>query len=833
MISIFAAVNFIMKHILFFLTLFLFATTTNAQINTVSPKGKISGKVKDAITKGPVEYATIAIYNQGTTQPINGTTSNTKGNFTLSNIPDGEYQITIDFLGYKRVTMQHLIINSNKKTIALNNIEVSPNQRMLKGIDIKARASTVENKIDKMVYNPANDLTSQGGVAIDILKKVPMVTVDIDGNVELLGDPSVKFLINGKPSSIFGASLADALQAIPASQIKSIEVITSPGAKYDASGTGGIINIILKDNTVEGYNGSINASAGTRLENASVNLNARKSNFGVSAYFSGNKTLRSKTLNTRNRTGLNNDITTNQFQNGYGYQEREGYQTGLNIDWNITKKDNLSAGLSYHHFKNHSEDLTNQEDQLIQGNNAPFSDLFSLRNSNSQFGENAVDAHLDYKKTFKKEGQELDIGYTGSFNKSNSDYYQKLDYTNSAKSSSGSTGNNPGKDRETEITVDYAYPFSDKFTVETGAKTNLETINSTSIVNPYDSTANAFIYAPGQSSNFTYNRNVYSYYLSASFELFNFFDVKAGVRDEYTTTSVDFNGSSIPSYNFLSPSIVLQHKLTKTASIKLSYSKRIERPDFGDLNPFVNSSDPYNISYGNPNLHPEIGNNFELGFNKSFDGGGYINVSAIFRHNGFDVKQYTTQFNSLLVSGKSYKNVYVTTRANVGAEVRAGINLSASLPITKRFTIRPNMLIANRRIMDNIPNTPSFISGIEYRLNMNASYEFKHDMAAESFVNYDGPRVGLQGKRSAFVAYNFAFRKQFFNKKASLGLTTTVPFNSFINQTSTIVSPGNYQYSLRQVPYRSFGISFSYKFGKLEFKKDKTDDDNSGLPTEQ
>jgi ferric enterobactin receptor len=822
-----------MKYIIPCIAFILFVTNIKAQTKTVPSKGKITGKVKDASNKTPVEYATIAIYKQGTKQPINGTTSDTKGNFTLSNIPDGEYQISLDFLGYQRVTMEHLVINNTKNTIALNNILLNPDQHMLKGVEVTGQASTVENKIDKLVYNAGNDLTSQGGVATDILKKVPMVTVDIDGNVELLGNPSVTFLINGKPSSIFGASLTDALQSIPASQIKSIEVITSPGAKYDASGTGGIINIILKDNKVEGYNGSVNVSAGTRLENTSVNLNGRKGSFGVNAYFSGNKTLRSNTLNSRTRSGVSNDTTQSQLQNGSGYLQRDSYQSGINFDWNITKKDNLSAGVSIHHFSNQTQGITNQEDQKIAANNPPFSDLFSTLNNSSQFGENAVDLHMDYRKTFKKEGQELDVSYSSSFNRNNSNYYQMLNYVNDSGPSSGSTGNNPGKDRETQISVDYAYPVSEKFLIETGAKTDLETINSTTIINPYDTTAHDFVFDPKQSDSFNYNRNIYSYYLSASFSLFNFFDVKTGLRDEYTTTAVDFQGATIPSYNFLSPSFVLSHKLNKTETIKISYSKRIERPDFGDLNPFVNSSDPYNISSGNPNLHPEIGNNFELGYNKSFNQGGNINITAFYRHNGFDVKQYTTRYDSLEESGKYYQNVYSTSRANVGAEVRAGVNISVSLPITKAFTIRPNILIASRRIMDNLPNTPSLVTGVEYRSNINATYEFKNDLTAEAFVNYDSRRVNLQGTNSAFLAYNFAVRKQFMNKKASIGFTTTVPFNQYINQSSTIISPGNYQYALRQVPYRSFGISLSYKFGKLEFKKDKEDDSNPALPSEQ
>jgi ferric enterobactin receptor len=270
--------------------LFFLVLSVNIYAQTAG-KGKISGKVTDAVTKQPVDYATISVFKQGAASPFNGISTDAKGTFSIDNIPAGDYKVTVDFLGYKRTTIDHVVVTDGGNTPALANILLAPVQNQLTGVTITAKAPIIENRIDKMVYNAANDLTAQGGVALDVLKKVPQVSVDIDGNVELQGNANVRFLINGKPSSIFGASLADALQAIPASQIKSIEVITSPGAKYDAAGTGGIINIILKDSKVQGINGSVNLAAGTRLENGSFNLNARKNNFGVNAFFSGNAQL--------------------------------------------------------------------------------------------------------------------------------------------------------------------------------------------------------------------------------------------------------------------------------------------------------------------------------------------------------------------------------------------------------------------------------------------------------------------------------------------------------------------------------------------------------------
>lgn len=814
-----------MKNIYTLIFLIIISLTARAQNST---NGKITGKIIDAATKLPVEYSTISIFKTGSASPFNGTVSDAKGNFTLNQIANGEYTVKVDFIGYQRNTIDHIVISNTVHNISLNTILLSSAQNQLKNVNVIGKAPIIENKIDKLTYNAANDLTSQGGVALDILKKVPQVTVDIDGNVELQGNANIRFLINNKPSSIFGASLADALQSIPASQIKSIEVITSPGAKYDANGTGGIINIILKDSKVQGVNGNINLSAGTRLENGSINLNARKGNFGVNAYFSGNEQLNSTTVNTNDRYSTDNSLgtSTHLFQKGTSAFVRSGYQSGLSLNWSITKKDELTGAIGFNHFGNHNNGLTNQEQTttaLIS--KSIFADMLTLRNSNSKFNENAVDYSLDYRKTFKKEGQELDILYTTSRSKNESYSFQQQDYLAGGYPSTGSMSNNPGKDRETNISIDYTQPFSKNFTLETGAKGVFENINNNVATDTLS--ASGFIPNANQTYGFNYKRNVYSYYLSAQFSLFNdFINAKAGLRDEYTSTNSGFPGAHIPGYNILAPSAVISHKFDQTQSIKLSYTYRIERPDYGDLNPFYNISDPHNISTGNPNLRPEKGHNYELGYNKSFDGGASVYVAAFYRYNTDDIQSFTTQYDTLNVGGTKYSNVFLSQRYNIGTQTTEGLSLFGSVPVTDKFNVRSNMMFANR-ITSN-PGNPT-VSGFTYRLNLNATYQFGHDLTAEVFGNYNSSQKNIQGTRPAFAFYNLAVRKQFFNKKASLGLTAANPFNQYVDQRSTTMGANFNQTNVRQVPFRSFGISLSYKFGKLEFKNDKNKDDNNNI----
>nr|WP_294941854.1 TonB-dependent receptor [uncultured Mucilaginibacter sp.] len=816
-----------MRTVLLLLFSAILSISTYAQ---TTGKGKIGGKVTDAVTKQPVDYATISVFKQGAASPFNGTSTDAKGVFSIDNVPAGDYKVTVDFLGYKRTTIDHVLVSDGGNTPALANIMLAPIQNELTGVTITAKAPVIENRIDKMVYNAANDLTAQGGVALDVLKKVPQVSVDLDGNVELQGNANVRFLINGKPSSIFGASLADALQAIPASQIKSIEVITSPGAKYDAAGTGGIINIILKDSKVQGINGSINLAAGTRLENGSFNLNARKNNFGVNAFFSGNAQLKTTGLSSNARTSTNptESTITNLTQNGNNTQRRSGYQSGLSFNWSITPKDELTASVGFNHFGNHNNGFSSQEELKNTTAGAPIYDLLSNRTSDSRFHVNATDLSLAYKKQFKTEGQELEILYSTSYGKNTFSYFNQQDYLSGGYPTSGSRSNNPGDDRETNISVDYAQPFSKTFTLEGGAKAVIENlknvINTDTLLN--DGT---YINNAGQSYGFNYKRKVYAGYLSVSTSLFQgFLDAKAGIRDEYTNTTADFPGVAIPGYNTLVPSLTLSHKLSQTSSIKASYNYRIERPDYGDLNPFFNISDPHNISTGNPNLKPELSHGIELGYNRSFDSGANISVGGFYRRNIDDIQQFTTRYDSLDISGRKYPDVLLNQRSNIGTQTTIGANLFGSVPIG-RLNLRSNMFFASRT---NTNPGISKVTGLAYRINLNASYQFAHNLTAEAFANYNSSQKNLQGTRPYFFFYNFAIRKQFMNKKASLGLQAANPFTHYVTQRSTTFGTGFSQVSIRQVPLQSFGITLSYKFGKLEFSKDKEKDreDNNNMP---
>src|ERR1035437_6521125 len=341
----------------------LFCSSAQAQQSGNSGTGKITGRIIDSASGQPVEYAAINLLIQGEEKVVNGTTTDDKGLFTLTDIADGTYKIIIYFVGYQTGFKENIVVNKSNSKIAFGDIKLTSKSTNLKGVTVSADKSVFEDKIDKLVYNADKDLTSTGGVATDLLKKIPQVSVDVNGNVELQGNASILFLINGKPSTIFGNNITDVLQSIPASQIQTIEVITSPGAKYDAAGTGGIINIILKKSTAEGFNGSVSLSGGTRLENGSFNLNAHHGHFSANAFCSGGGLLPSAVINTMNRSSVDPVLhQASQFdQNGTSEFSRNSFQSGVGFDWEINPKNDITGSVGGNYFAYNSKGTINRQ----------------------------------------------------------------------------------------------------------------------------------------------------------------------------------------------------------------------------------------------------------------------------------------------------------------------------------------------------------------------------------------------------------------------------------------------------------------------------------------
>jgi ferric enterobactin receptor len=805
-----------------------------AQLPEAHYDGKITGRIIDSATGAAVEYATVSLTAIPNNNIVNGATADDKGAFTITNVAPGTYKMSVVFFGYK--TFEKIGIVVAQSSVVVGDIKIASTNITLKAATISASKPIIENKIDKLVYNVDQDLTSQSGVAADVLKKVPEVTVDVDGNVELQGNSSILFLINGKPSVVYGNNITEVLQSIPSSQIQSIEVITSPGAKYDANGTGGIINIILKKSTAEGINGNVSLSGGTRLENGSFNLNAHHKHFSANAFLSGNGQIPSTAHNTMIRSSYDSSSKQSVLlnQQAQAVFQREGMQTGLGFDWDVTPKDNFSGNFGFNFYGNHYSGTNNRNTLIKDSSENPLSNVNDQVLLASTYHSNALNWGLNYKRKFDKEDQELDLSYISSIDNTYNYYNQTQQYVSPDSIYSGAYGVNPGIQSETDISADYTEPFGENFSVEAGAKYEYSQIISNSGVYALTSVPDWYEYNPSQSLYLNYKSNIYAGYASVKFKLFKWLDVKAGFRYEYTQLAAYYSNVgavNITPYGTNVPSIMFSHKFQKNQTLKIAYTHRIERPDYGDLNPFINATDPQNLTTGNTHLVPETGDKIELGYSRTFEQGTNLNFTLFYRGNRNDIQPITTYYSSFKVGDTTYNNVAVSAPTNVGREDNYGLSIFASIPITKSFNFRTNTSLIQRYINDgDLPGDK--VQGMNYRLNGNFSYEFSKTFVVEAFGNYNSARINVQGTQPGFFSYSFALRKQFHDKKASLAITANNPFNYYVNQVTNLTGPNFTTYNLREIPYQSFGINFTYKFGKLEFKPDKDKGDDTPGPQE-
>jgi outer membrane receptor protein involved in Fe transport len=374
------------------------------------------------------------------------------------------------------------------------------------------------------------------------------------------------------------------------------------------------------------------------------------------------------------------------------------------------------------------------------------------------------------------------------------------------------------------VQVDYTYPITGNSTLETGIKGNFNEITSSVAMNVYDLSAGEYIFDPLQSYNFRYSLDIFAAYVSTNFKLFNWLDLKPGVRYEYSDIGISYPGASVPSYGTLVPSILLAHSFGENRSLQLTYSRRIRRPDYNNLNPFVNRSDPYNIETGNVLLRPEVGERIELGYNTGLGKGGNMKISLTKRIDTRDIEPITTFYPLYTAGDSTYSNVSVTTSENIGSDNTTGLNIFAAIPVSSRLNLRTNLMLFNGYMVRD-QGGERISTGFSFRGNMNATWQLPRKFLAEFFGFWRSGGKGIQGREPQFYIYNLALRKLFWNDNGSFGFTATNFLSRNIRQISTVTTGNSTSRNVRELPFRSFGLSFSYKFGKIQSKKDKNNEE--------
>ena len=798
--------------------------------------GKVQGTLIDSVTKQPLSYASVALFRAAGKSPINGVLTDDKGNFKIDGVHPGDYKIRITYVGYPEKFVGGVTTTDSKPDKIMGQILVAGSVKALKEVSVTAAAPLVENKIDKIVYNAEKDLTAAGGNATDVLQKVPLVAVDINGNVSLRGDNNVRVLINGKPSGATSASLSDVLKTIPADQIKSIEVITSPSAKYDAEGSAGIINIITKQKNMTGISGSVSGGFGTRQNNGNFNLNYNKNRFSLSMNVGGNYTWPQTSL-----TGFFNDIQpvdtvhTSTTSKGSNYVKRYGAIGNISANYDFNAFNTLHSNIRLN--QGGFNTLADNQSAFKNLNTTPWDILTgdtSRQYSSHGLGHNSFggfDWNVDYTHKFHKEGEELDISTQWSHSRTVTDFsnYYSIDAR-----LPNSKANINGLNNEYTLQLDYTLPINKVFKIEAGGKQILRRLVGTQDAYAYDpsqGTSDGFVFDNINSAVYDYNQNVTAGYGVLTITLPKGFSILVGARDEETsisgkpeTLSTDTTLRPFSnSYNTFIPSLTIQKALSPTQTIKLAYSKRITRPSLTFLNPYDNKTNILAQTEGNPRLAPEVSQTLEFDY-ITFIKSSVVNMSVYYKHTGGLIESIAAPTLVHVDSLHSQPGT-LTTYNNIGNNNSFGASMFGSVSPIKNITLRANINAYTYKpdpsgvfLADQTQNG----TYIQYNGFGMAEYDAKSGFIASIFTFGSSPRRTIQGTNPSFSIFGVGVRQQLMKKKASIGVNVLQPFSKYKNFNSSLSSPGFVQNSTFQFPFRSVGLNFSYSFGKTTFSADKS-----------
>jgi outer membrane receptor for ferrienterochelin and colicin len=781
---------------------------------TAAPRaatGRVSGTVTDATTGKPVSYATVSVLDAAG-NPVNGGVAGDDGKFVLAGIPAGTYTVQISFLGYKNEDRAGVVVPAGG-AVSLGAVALATSAQKLGEVVVVAQKPLIEERVDRTVYNAENDQTARGGDASDVLKRVPLLSVDLDGNVSLRGSSNIRVLINNKPSTIAANSIADALKQIPADQIKTVEVITSPSAKYDAEGSGGIINIITKQNTLRGATLGIDASAGLRSSNLSLNgsLRTGKMGFSLGGFGRAQYNVPGEFSNTQVTRSIADGSATTTLQSADTRLQQLFGRYTLGWDYDINKANSLQASLSYgtRNGRNYQDGLLRTSYAGTFATGTPYSS--DLRDTYSKDLSGTVDASLNYTHSFEKPQHEISLLTLFSRNDRTNSYTNTIYQTTQANSPASIVNDNPSYNEEYTIQLDYQNPISKTQILEAGAKNILRRVNSDYSTTSYGANGEV-IPAVGllSSSNvFTYRQNVTAGYVAYTLGLPKGFTLKPGLRYEYTTIEADFANSpaaNIPNYGVLVPSVNLSRKLSNGNVLKLAYNRRIQRPSLQFLNPNVNAQNPKNISQGNPYLSPEYTNNYELGYSTAYKRVN-LNFSTFVRNTTGSIEALRTVRGLDTVS---------TGYANIGQQNAYGGSVFASINNGK-VSLNAGTDFYYTTLTNNVPdrNFNAANEGFVISGRVFGSYNFTPVWGLQAFAFYRGNQVQLQGNQSGFGVYSLSIKRDFAEKRGSIGFGAENFFTPSITIRNNVVSPLIDQASRNVLHNLSFKVNVSYRIGKL------------------
>ena len=734
-------------------------------------------------------------------------------------------------MGFQSYSSQPITISATNFRVDLGKIQLETEAVALQEVTVTGQRDLFEEKVDRTIYNAENDKTLIGGDATDVMRRVPMLSVDMDGNVSMRGSSNILVLINGKQSAIVASNVADALKQIPAEEIKSIEVITSPSAKYDAEGTGGVINIVTKKNNLQGATLNINSSAGLRGSNLGLNASLKRGKMGWTLGGFGRAGYNIRGFFDNQQTVTNADGTALQI-NQYADTRSNMIFGRYNLGWDyeLDKYNFLTASVSLglRNMQNWQDGLSTEtffEETLVSS---------LLRDVSVNNLSNNVDVNFNYTKTYEKPLKEFSISGLYSQNNLTNDFINSLYNGTFDDILSRVKNNNLGVNQEYTIQLDYVTPIakSKNKILEYGAKNILRRATSDFAYFTATGSDGEFVEIDDVafSNEFTYDQNVTAAYASYTTNFLKKYAFKGGLRYEYTTISADFRNSEIeadiPSYGVIVPSVNLSRRLENGRMIKAAYNKRVQRPSLNFLNPNINAANPQQISQGNPLLDPELTDNYELSYS-TFSKGTTINFTTFFRNTTGSIQPVRTV---------QEDDIIFTTFENIGREKAYGLSIFSNITLSDKFSLNGSVDGYYARLNNGLddPLYAAANDGFVFSGRIFANYSLPNNWQLQSFAFMRGRQVQLQGTAGAFGIYSLNINKQFNEKRGSIGFGAENFFTPVFRINNELITPTIMQQSTIGMRNMNFKVNFNYRLGKLTMEPSRrkrrgvTNDDLKG-----
>lgn len=788
--------------------------------------GKIKGIVMDGELGGPLEFVTVQVKAKGSDKIVQGSVTGSDGNYTIGGLKKGEYVVTFSYIGYEEVS-KNISISSDNQILSLGELTLAEDANQLGEVEVVAKRPQMRFEIDRKVFDATQDIAAEGGSASDLLSNIPSVEVDNEGSVSLRGNSSVTIWINGKASGLTADNQADILDMMPAGDIKQVEVITNPSARYSPEGTAGIINIILKDDRKPGYYGSVKVGADTDGGyQASGNINYSSSK--VDAYAN---------LNYRNREFKGGGITSrlNTTDNSFLDQTNDSKRQHNNwfgrfgATWHITKSDDLAfnvtgmTGGGDNSENIHYNSIDSQKNTIYTSDRITNGDsdmkMYNLElNYVHKFSENSNIDLMVSNNQWRRDGMNI--------------FWQSTVYTDPSQTANPlyQTQENDIKDKTWEVQADYTNKISDMARIEAGYKGTFQ--RNASPVDTYTGTTAEDIRQDESLYNrFLYNQDVHALYMTYGGK-WNKLSYQAGLRGEYwrvDTRSLDFdqefNGKASETfekdYFKLFPSAFISYALPKNNELQVNYTRRLRRPWGGQLNSFRNISDASNISFGNPELTPEYSHSFELNYIKSWESGHTLSLSGYYRSTD-DVIQRIRFLNT-------EDNVMYTTSENVAKSQASGLEIVGKDKLFKilDLTTTVNLYYSKLDGFSYLPQgaeTPVIGDTDEsfaWNVRMIANFSLPWGVSLQGTGNYNSKQLMAQGHREPNYSVDLGLRKSFLSDKLTLSINARDLLDSRKFRTVT-AGDGFWQDSENWRGGRRVGFTLTYNFGNMNKKKDKS-----------